>query len=85
MVTAEVGQPRIVRSIPNLMRLRLDGCRGCAEAARQEPSAPGIDGCAFECGLLETSLSKLLRSEVIVHEVTCRGRGAPACDFEVWY
>lgn len=85
VASAEMGQPRVFRSIPNLMRLRLDGCRGCAEAAVQGPSTAGVDGCAFECGFLEASLSKLLRSEVIVHEVACRGRGAAACDFEVWY
>ena len=85
MVEAEVGQPRIVRSIPNLMRLRLHECRGCGDAVRQDASAAGVQGCAFECGFLESSLSGLLRSEVIVHEVTCRGRGATTCDFEVWY
>lgn len=85
MVEAEVGQPRVVRSIPNLMRLCLHECRGCGDAARQGPSAGGVDGCAFECGFLESSLSKLLRREVLVHEVACRGRGASTCDFEVWY
>jgi hypothetical protein len=84
VVAAEIGRPRILRSIPNLMRLRLDGCRGCADAARHGPAAPGVDGCAFECGLLESSLSRLLRRDVLVHEVACRGRGAAACDFEVW-
>lgn len=75
MVETELGEPRVLRCMPNLLKVRLHGCRGCSGQA---------DVCAFECGFLEAAFTRLFRKSVVVHEVRCRGRGAEACDFEVW-
>ena len=75
MVSTELGEPRVLRAMPNVLRLRLHACRGCAGEA---------DVCAFECGFLEAAFARLHKRSVVVHEVRCRGRGADACDFEVW-
>lgn len=78
MMQSQLGEPRILRSMPNLLRLRLHACKGCAGGRE-------LDGCAFEAGFIESSFSKAFGKTVIVHEVRCRGRGDAACDFEVWY
>jgi hypothetical protein len=79
MVVAQLGEPRIVRALPTLLRVRLHACRGCGR--------PGdaAHGCAFETGFLEGALSRALKRSAVAHEVRCRGSGAPACEFEVWY
>lgn len=79
MVETEVGEPRVLRSMPNFMRVRLHACRGCSGAGVAR------DGCAFERGFLEAGLGRVLGREALVHEVACQARGAPACEFEVWH
>lgn len=78
MVETELGEPRVVRSMPNFMRLRLHACRGCSGVHAE-------DGCAFECGFLEAGIGRVLGREVLVHEIACRAKGSPACEFEVWH
>lgn len=78
MVETELGEPRVVRSMPNFMRLQVHACRGCAGVHVE-------DGCAFECGFLEAGIGRVLGREVLVHEIACRAKGSPACEFEVWH
>src|SRR5688500_5824578 len=52
MVAAQLGEPRIVRSLPTLVRVRLHACRGCGRPDHAE------HGCAFETGFLEAALSR---------------------------
>lgn len=85
LVETEMGEPRILRSLPNLMRVQLQGCRGCGASVVRATTKDGVGGCAFECGLLEGALEDVLGVRVVVHEVACRGQGAAACEFEVWY
>lgn len=81
MVEMELGEPRVERSLPSFLKLRLHGCRGCG---RQGASGP-VEGCAFECGFLESALTRALGRSAVAHEVRCRTAGAPACEFEVWF
>lgn len=78
MVETELGEPRVLRSMPNFLRLRLHACRGCAGVHVE-------DGCAFECGFLEAGLGRVFGRDVLVHEIACRAKGAAACEFEVWH
>ncbi len=82
MVETEMGDPRIVRALPGFLKVNLYSCRGCG---REGPSTQGVEGCAFECGFIETAFTRALGRTAIAHEVHCRTSGAPACEFEVWF
>jgi len=82
MLETEMGEPRIVRSLPSFLKLRLHACRGCG---REGVSGSGVDGCAFECGFIESALTRVLGRSAVAHEVRCRNTGAAACEFEVWF
>lgn len=82
MVETDMGEPRIVRSLPSFLKLRLHACRGCG---REGVSGPGVEGCAFECGFIESALTRALGRSAVAHEVHCRNAGAAACEFEVWF
>jgi hypothetical protein len=46
-----------------------------------EPGGPEEPGCAFSSGMLAALLGKVAEGPVAVLEVSCRGRGAEACQF----
>lgn len=82
LLEADLGQPRILRVLRNLLVVRLYACRGCGANGSGPDAQPA--GCPFECGFLEGAFANLLGSKVMVRETTCRGRGRSQCEFEVW-
>lgn len=83
--SSDLGDPKLIRSSPNLYEIQLDDCRGC----RSHPSGNGEPnpqaGCPFEAGILEGSMSRFTPGGVVVRESACRRWGDEACVFEVWY
>jgi hypothetical protein len=75
-----LGEPRILRRLPNAFHLRLLRCRECAShSARADPEG--------ECHAGRVRILEACRAiygeAVRVHEIACRQRGNPDCDFEV--
>lgn len=82
---ANLGQPVIQQSTPNLFEIKLDGCRGCRQGKPADTRNGEQDACPFEAGFLEGAMSRVQPGGVVVRETACRRRGAEACVFEVWY
>lgn len=82
---AELGTPSIVQSTPNLIVVRLEGCRGCRSPTHHEEDHGRQQGCPFEAGFLEGAMGQVLPDGAVVRETACRRGGDEACDFEVWY
>lgn len=78
-----IAEPRVLKTVPHLVRIRLIHCRGCSSGAAT--SAEGIARCPFEEGFLEGAFKQLEGENVVVREIACRQRGDPGCDFEVWF
>lgn len=78
-----IAEPRVLKTVPHLVRIRLVHCRGCTSGSTT--SAEGIARCPFEEGFLEGAFKQLEGENVVVREIACRQRGDPGCDFEVWF
>ncbi len=78
-----IAEPRVLKTVPHLVRIRLVHCRGCTSGS--ETSAEGVKRCPFEEGFLEGAFQQLKGKDVVVRETACRQRGDPGCDFEVWF
>lgn len=80
IVLQEVGEPRILRRLPNGYHLRLMGCKECASRRDHVAAARGCHDA--QAKLLEACRA-VFGDAVRVEETTCRGLGLPACEFEV--
>lgn len=78
-----LAEPRLLKTVPHLVRLRLIHCRGCT--AGSETNVEGVARCPFEEGFLEGAFKQIEGDDVVVREIACRQRGDPGCDFEVWF
>lgn len=78
-----IAEPRVLKTVPHLVRVRLVHCRGCTSGS--DGNVEGVARCPFEEGFLEGAFKQIEGEDVVVREIACRQRGDPGCDFEVWF
>lgn len=78
VVELQLGEPRILRTLRGMSRIRLYRCRGCEPDVADKQA-----GCTFERQGLQKAFRAKVNAAATVREVRCRTRGAEVCEFEV--